>query len=113
MTTMTAMNEVSMNELEQVSGGTVTEFEEICTAMSENETLKSALKTMTHVPIINAIDQAFVDHVLYYELGINATISLGFLGTGIGSDPNKYRTRSSSRPMTHQEVLDAIKGYGN
>ena len=54
---------------------------------------------------------AFVESILEDRLGIEADISLGFAGTGIGSDPNTYFDKATGQPLTHQQVLDRIMNY--
>ena len=111
-------NEIITNEilndaqLDQVAGGTVKEYGEICSAMANNPILKKILEAGSHVPINNQIDKIFVEDVLKVELGIKADISLGFLGTGLGSKANTYKDlRNGGRSMTHAQVINRIKMY--
>ena len=46
-----------------------------------------------------------IKSILKNDLGISADISLGWDGTGIGSDPNTYREISTGRSLSNSEVL--------
>ena len=106
------LEQLTDDELDQVAGGTVREYEEICSAMANNPILKSILETGSHVPISNQVDKVLIEDVLKVEMGIKADISLGFLGTGLGSDPNTYKDlRNGGQSMTHAQVINRIKQY--
>ena len=101
---------LSMEELDAVAGGTVKEFDEIIRAFGKYDIVKEFGGIAAHIPGANKCTVEFVESVLK-EIGINADISIGFLGFGIGSDPNKYSAVGSGRPMTHSEVLSRIKTH--
>ena len=106
------LEQLTDEQLDQVAGGTVKEYEEICSAMANNPILKSILETGSHVPISNQVDKVLVEDILKVEMGIKADISLGFLGTGLGSKSNTYKDlRNGGRSMTHAEVINRIKQY--
>ena len=44
-------------------------------------------------------------------MGIEADISVGFCGTGIGSKNNTYKDKETGKSLTHAEVLNRIKEY--
>ena len=96
--------------LEQVAGGTVKEYEEIVSAFANNEYLKKAVGLSVHVPGANMTTVDFVKGVLG-EMNISAEIDLGWLGTGLGSENNKYTDRRTGRSMTHKQVLSRIRSY--
>ena len=99
-------------QLDQVAGGTVREYEEICSSMANNPILKGILETGSHVPISNQVDKVLVEDILKVEMGIKADISLGFLGTGLGSKSNTYKDlRNGGRSMTHAQVINRISMY--
>lgn len=54
---------------------------------------------------------ALVEKCLDERIGIKADISLGFAGTGIGSDPNTYIEKATGRRLSHAEVLQRIRTY--
>ena len=99
---------MSLEELDQVSGGTVGEFEDILKAFSKYDMLKTISGISTHVPGANKLTVELVQDTLR-EIGIEAEIDLGFLGTGIGSKKNKYLAVGSGRSLSHSEVLERIK----
>ncbi len=102
------IRELSMEEKEQVSGGTVTELEELATALFDTNVGKGIVGAGTHVPIGNG---PIVDDIksTLSDLGIDADISTGFLGTGIGSSHNTYTVRASGQQISHQDVVNILK----
>ena len=106
---MKLQNDVlTMENLDEVSGGTVGELEDLTKAMVSNPVLKVLGTFETHVPGINRIMANQVENILSENLNIEADISLGFLGTGLGSDPNTYTDRKTGQAISHQEVLNRI-----
>ena len=101
---------LSLEELDAVAGGTVKEFDEIIRAFGKYDIFKEFGGIAAHIPGANKCTVEFVESVLK-EIGINADISIGYLGFGIGSDPNKYSEVGSGRAMTHSEVLSRIKQH--
>ena len=111
--TILKAREIELKDLETVSGGTVGEFEELIEAYTNNPYLGEAAGLICgHIPGVNNGLAALVESSLGDKLGIEADISLGFAGTGIGSDPNTYFDKATGQPLTHQQVLDRIKNYG-
>ena len=100
------MNE---EELENVSGGTVSELEDLTTAIVSNPTLKFLGKANSHIPGANRLVADAVEGILKDHLNIDADISLGAFGTGTGSSKNTYRDMETGQYITHAEVLDRIK----
>ena len=112
MTTTTNTYEIELKDLETVSGGTVTEFEQLLKTIINNPLVAQAGGLVCgHIPGVNNGMAAFVESILEDRLGIEADISLGFAGTGIGSDPNTYFDKATGQPLTHQQVLDRIMNY--
>lgn len=106
--------EIELKDLETVSGGTVTEFEQLLKAIINKPLVAQAGGLVCgHIPGVNNGMAALVESILEDRLGIEADISLGFAGTGIGSDPNTYFDKATGQPLTHQQVLDRIKNFGN
>ena len=105
-------NEVlTMGALDEVSGGTVSELEDLTKAMVSNPTLKKLGSFDSHVPGANRIIADQVEGVLQKDLKIDADISLGFLGTGAGSKNNTYRDMTNGQYISHQEVLDRLAKF--
>ncbi len=112
-TTTLKAREIELKDLETVSGGTVGEFEQLLNTIIANPLVSKASGLICgHIPGVNNGMAALVEHILDERLGIEADISLGFAGTGIGSDPNTYFDKATGQPLTHQQVLDRIMNYG-
>ena len=113
MTNTTNTFEIELKDLETVSGGTVGELDELIEAYIKNPYLGEAGGLICgHIPGVNNGMAALVESILENRLGIEADISLGFAGTGIGSYPNTYFDKATGQPLTHQQVLDRIRNYG-
>ena len=101
---------LSDDELENVAGGTVNELEDLTRAFIDNSTLNIVGALETHIPGANKILANTIEKGLK-DMGIEAHISIGFLGTGLASDPNTYKDMSTGKSLTHQEVVNIIKNY--
>lgn len=110
-TNETPSAELKSDELEQVTGGTVTEYEQLISAIAGNDTLRSLCEVATHAPIGNLIASEFLEDFLEDTLGIKTDISLGVLGTGAFSSHNTYTHKKTGRSLTHEQVIDIIKRY--
>ena len=99
---------MSDEELEQIAGGTVGELEDLTKAMVNNPVLKGLGKFSAHVPRANGLVADEIEKILSEQLNIDANISLGLFGTGLGSKKNIYRDMQTGQYITHQEVLDRI-----
>ena len=112
MTTMTNYRTIEMEELEIVSGGTVTELDELISVIEGNGVFGDICgKIGGHLPGTNGLVAALIKEVLEDSLGIRANISLGFGGTGLGSDPNTYLDIKTGKRLTHAEVINIIRRY--
>ncbi len=100
--------QLNNKELEMVNAGTVTELSELMQAISSNGVLRAFMAAHGHAPVLNMLDKIPVQEMLY-DLGIDSDISVGFLGTGIGSDPNKYVSLKTKEALSHQQVVDILK----
>ena len=100
---------MSDEELDQVAGGTVAEFDEICSAMANNPFVKKILGASSHMPVGNVINKEVVKYFLKENLNIEADISIGVLGTGIGSYHNTYKDLTEKRYLTHAEVIKRVQ----
>lgn len=110
--TAVTTKQIGLDELEMVSGGTVKEFEQLMNAIAGNPILGEAGGLICgHIPGVNNGMAALVESILENRLGIEADISLGFAGTGIGSDPNTYKDIATGQPLSHQQVLEKIRAY--
>ncbi len=108
MTKALEMKKMNPAAMENVTGGTVKEFEDLVTTLAPNGLLKGFGKISSHLPIGNQKSAELVEGVLK-KYGIEAHIDLGWHGTGIGSDKNTYLDMETNRRMSHNEVLDVIK----
>ena len=96
--------------LEQVAGGTVKEFEELLSAVSDNIIVRGAAKLDSHTPVANAYIARVIEKQLL-NIGLEADIDLGWGGTGIGSKHNKYRL--NGKDISHKEACDYVRNYGS
>ena len=104
--------EIELKDLETVAGGTVGELEELIEAYMKNPYLSKAGGLVCgHIPGVNNGMACAVEYRLEKTFGIEADIDLGFAGTGIGSEPNKYIDIATGKSMTHAEVIERIKNY--
>ena len=108
--TNTMVRDIELDELEIVSGGTVTEFQQIMYAYIESPVGKY-LPSLAggHIPGLNNASAAIMESRLEEDFDVIADISLGFCGTGIGSDPNTYKDKKTGQPLTHAQVLERIR----
>jgi|GEM_PF-783079 len=110
-TNETQSAELKSDELEQVTGGTVKEYEQLISAIAGNDKLRVLGEFATHVPIGNLISREFLEDFLDEHLGIKADISLGVLGTGAFSSHNTYTDKRTGRSLTHEEVIEIIQRF--
>ncbi len=108
MTKTLENKKLNLAAMENVTGGTVKEFEELVTTMAPTGILKHFGKISAHLPIGNEKSAEVVTSVLK-GVGIEAHIDLGWAGTGIGSGNNIYVNMNTGERMTHKEVLDIVK----
>ena len=102
-------NEISINELENVSGGTVAEFKELLYTMAADPSLGNELNLKSHMPAVNRYFASELEDLLQEKYGIFSYISVGLLGTGLGSDPNYYMDIETHETISHNEVLRRIR----
>ena len=101
-------NEIKVNELEQVSGGTVSELAELMNVISGGNDYAAGT---AHAPIVNKVEAIEMKKKLK-SLGIDAKIDLGLAGTGLFSDPNKYTDIATGEPLTHKQVMALLLAKG-
>lgn len=77
--------------------------------VSNNEAIRQLGVIETHLPGANKILAETVKKMLKEDMNIDADISLGFLGTGIGSSKNTYRDMTNGQYISHAEVINRIK----
>ena len=112
-------NEImSEEQLDNISGGTVTEFTEIYAALEKQAGVAGKVseglrKVLDHLPGGKIGEAAWrnaaaplAEKALKECYGVNADMSIGFVGTGIGESGNKYSRNGQA--LTHQEVLGII-----
>ena len=111
MTTEILKDEMMNDEqLDMVAGGTVKELEELVEALQSNSVARGLGKAYSHIPGVSEAIKYGVARDLF-NMGIEADISVGFCGTGIGSKNNKYRDTSTGKSLTHAEVLNRLKEH--
>ena len=110
---------LNFDELNQVAGGTVKEYEEILDAVGSGHWIgdvNSALRTIIEMlgPVglagksaVYAATAGAMEKALKADLGIDAYISVGWGGTGFRSTHNRYSR--DGKTLSHQEVLDIIR----
>lgn len=103
--------EVKKEELDQVSGGTLSEFSDFATAGYSSNSDKFFAYIGAHAPVIN---ETVVKRLVAEldSLGITANIDVGWKGTGIGSGKNTYSDRALGKNISHEEVLERFKSAG-
>ncbi len=111
------INNEMMNdmELDEVSGGTVAELQELRKTILEHgsagnsaamvalnilEDMEKGITTLSDAS--NLISAYAIEHALNKCYGVKANISVGLFGTGRGEKNDTYDGR------THQQVLDLI-----
>ncbi|MCR5757553.1 MAG: hypothetical protein K6F95_06570 [Selenomonas sp.] len=105
--------EVSMEELETVSGGTVNEYADLLAALSINPKLQKWGRFAGHLPGGNLVASNASDGIkgILKEIDIKVDLSLGLGGTGLFSKPNKYTCISTGESLTHEEVIATMKKH--
>ena len=110
---------LNFDELNQVAGGTVKEYEEIIDAVGSGtfmDGINSSLRTVIEMlgpaglagkSAVYAATAGAMEKALKADLGIDAYISVGWGGTGFRSTNNRYSKDGKS--LSHQEVLDIIR----
>ena len=96
---------LELEQLENVSGGTVKEYGELLDALESSYIVNGVA---THVPLINHATAADLENTLR-AYDVDADISLGFAGLGICSDPNTYRDSVTGETLTHEQVLNRLR----
>lgn len=95
---------MTADQLDDVAGGTEKEMREL-EAFGRDGGYRArakeaniALKTLTfgHTDALS-------------QLGIEADLSYGFLGTGLGSKNNTYRDKETGQMILHSEVVEYLK----
>ena len=112
---------LNFEELNQVAGGTVKEFNEIFDAYnslggSYLESISSGARELLDIlgpagsaaksAVICALAKPF-EKALKHDFGIDAYISVGWGGTGFRSTHNRYSKDGKS--LSHQEVIEMIR----
>ena len=108
--TNTMVRDIELDELEIVSGGTVTELEELLRAyMTVSTSGEPITFSGGHLPGLNYASAGTMEEVLEHDFGVIADIDLGFCGLGINSDPNTYKDKITGQSLTHAQVIRRIK----
>ena len=110
MTNVMSLNRMNDYELENVVGGTVAELEGLVKACADNPHLKTFVGIAVHIPPV-AIATSYAMESKLNEMGIDANISVGVLGTGLFSKNNTYYDRKLGRNLSQAEVEDRLRKY--
>ena len=103
---------MNAEELENVSGGTVGELEQIVRTFFKNSDFKDSLgATSTHLPGASILTAEYIESFMSNEMGIDANISVGVGGTGICSKKNTYRDIKTGKFLSHNEVLKRVENH--
>lgn len=103
-------------ELDNVTGGSVSEFADICKAfaakgIADNFMVTGTAEVNASIPGLNMLSAKLVKVFLQSELHIKSNIDLGWGGTGIGEESNTYTDLKTGKSLTHKEVLARIADY--
>ena len=117
---MKLQNEVlTMENLDEVSGGTVDQLHELTKAFTSNNKIlnffagAAELSSKIKVGSIGNIPLAYaMEKFLKNDLGINANISVGWLGSGHRENGNTYSDKATGRGLSHAEVVQRVRDYG-
>ena len=106
-------NEILIDEeMEKVSGGTVTELEQIMKTFFKNSNCKDYVSGMsTHFPGASILTAEYIESFMSNNMKIDAKISVGIGGTGINSKNNTYRDMKTGKYLSHEEVLKRVENY--
>ena len=109
---------LSMEQLDNVSGGTRAKLNEIIAGLEKFKKTPAISSTMIgildNIPIVGSVPLSMsnnalapmIEHVLKKTYGIESNIRIGVLGTGWGEKENTYSDSCGS--LTHQQVLGII-----
>jgi len=104
---------MSFENLDNVSGGTVSELHDLVNAIAGNNKLLNFLTGATEMaagilPVANVPLAYAMEHQLK-KLHVDANISVGWLGLGTHEVGNSYKSMGKS--MTHDEVINLLKTW--
>lgn len=102
--------ELTKKELNNVSGGTVKELEELVNAIYPGEEYaRPVCLGATHVPVGNIAIAGELTKDLERIWGIDANINIGFCGTGIASVNNTYIDKRTGDYISHSDVVARLR----
>ena len=106
---------MTFEELDKVSGSTVAELDELRGAILDKGIFNTVVNNASTVatkklPPGNLAFAYYLEKRGLKAWGVDAHISVGVLGSGLGSTNNLYfNRRNGGKPMTHEEVVTRIK----
>ena len=98
---------MSDEELDQVAGGTIREFNQIIRTISSNTALINKFKdALEEIPSKNLTLENMAKPVakILGEIGIDAAINLS-------SDANSYKDIKTGKTLSHDAILSRIKSF--
>ncbi len=107
---MNEIKDLTLEEEELVAGCTVDECTDLQQAFTDCKSIDWLVSIGGHTPGVNLVGKAALESDLG-KVGVDADLSVGFLGTGIGSSANKYYKKGTKQELTHQEVLNVIRNF--
>lgn len=110
MTNAMKLNRINDFELDNVVGGTVAELKDLVKACTDNPHMKSFVGIAIHLPPAT-LAAAYAMESKLSEMGIDANISVGVLGTGLFSKNNTYIERKTGCKLAHAEVVERVRNY--
>ncbi len=113
MTNVLENKMIDLAAMENVNGGTVSEYSDLLAALSINPKLQKWGRFAAHLPGGNLIASNASDGIkgILKKIDIKLDLSLGLGGTGLFSKANKYTRISTGEDMTHQEVITEMKRH--
>ena len=101
---------LNIEQLENVSGGTLEELNQIMDTLYNKLGVPEAISASgaMHLPPYQAFHNTIVAGKYLKDNGILADINTGLLGTGLLAEPNAYEDRDTGRLLKHQEVMDRL-----
>lgn len=104
-------NEVlSDKELDDVAGGTLTQYNELVNAVMKDSDMSRTILATHGAGFSDLAIKDNVEKFLKNKLGIEADISVGLLGTGLFSSDNTYKDlNNGGKSLSHSEVIRESK----
>ena len=117
---MKLQNEVlSIEALDSVNGGTCDQLHELTKALTSNNNIlnffadAAELASKYKAGCLGNIPLAYAMEGFLKDIGINSNISVGWGGSGFREVNNSYSEISTGKSLSHAEVVERVRNYGN